>query len=49
MTDIGKFTEPKNIIAPLLPGEPWPFELESQKNGSLALMIEIPYLKQIFF
>ena len=46
MTDIGKFTELKNKMAPLLPWKPWPSELEVQKNDSLALIIEIMYLKQ---
>ena len=49
MTDIGKFTEPKIKIGPLLPWEPWPSEFEVQKNDSLALIIEILYLKQNFF
>ena len=49
MTDIGTFAEPKNKMVPLLPWEPWPFEFEVQKNDSLALIIEILYLKQIFF
>ena len=49
MTDIGKFTEPKNKMPrPLLPRELWPSELEVQKNGSFALIIEIPYLKENF-
>ena len=33
----------------LLPWEPWPSEFEVQKNDSLALIIEILYLKQNFF
>ena len=49
MTDVGKFTEPKNKMGNLLPWEPWPSEFEVQKNDSLALIIEILYLKQIFF
>ena len=49
MTDIGKFTEPKIKMVPLLPWEPWPSEFEVQKNDSLALIIEILYLKQNFF
>ena len=49
MTDIGKFTEPKVTMVPLLPWEPWPSEFEVQKNDSLALIIEILYLKQNFF
>ena len=36
-------------MAPLLPWEPRPSELEVQKNDSLALIIEILYLKQNFF
>ena len=43
MTDIGKFTEPKIEMVPLLPSE-----FEFQKNDSLALIIEILYLKQNF-
>ena len=47
MTDIGKFTEPKNKM---VPREPRPSKLEVQKNGSLTLITEIPYLKQnVFF
>ena len=49
MTDIGKFTESRNKMVNLLPWEPWPSEFEVQKNDSLALIIEILYLKQIFF
>ena len=49
MTDIRTFTEPKNKMVPLLPWEPWPSEFEVQKNDSLALIIEILYLKQNFF
>ena len=49
MTDIGQFTEPKNKMVPLLPWEPCPSEFEVQKNNSFALIIEILYLKQIFF
>ena len=41
MTDIGRFTEPKNKMVPLLPWEPWPSEFEVQKNDSLALITEI--------
>ena len=33
----------------LLPWELWPSEFEVQKNDSLALIIEIMYLKQNFF
>ena len=33
----------------LLPWEPWPSEFEVQKNDSLALTIEILYLKHNFF
>ena len=29
--------------------EPWPSEFEGQKNDSLALIIEILYLKHNFF
>ena len=49
MTDIGKFTEPKNKMVPLLPWEQWPSKFEVQKNDSLVLIIEIVYLKLIFF
>ena len=49
MTDIGTFTETKIKMVLLLPWEPWPSEFEVQKNDSLALIIEILYLKQIFF
>ena len=49
MKDIGKFTWPKTKIVPLLPWELWPSEFEVQKNDSLALIIEILYLKQNFF
>ena len=49
MLDIGTFTEPKIKMVPLLPWEPWPSEFEVQKNDSLALIIEILYLKQNFF
>ena len=49
MTDIEKFTEPKNKMVPLLPLEPWPSEFEVHKNDSLALIIEIFHLKQNFF
>ena len=48
MTDIGIFTDPKNKMVPLLPWEPCPSEFEAQKNGSLALIIEILDLKQNF-
>ena len=41
MTDIGRFTEPKNKMVPLLPSQPWPSEFEVQKNDSLALITEI--------
>ena len=36
-------------MVPLLPWEPRPSESEVQKNDSLALIIEILYLKQNFF
>ena len=49
MTDIGIFTEPKYKIVSFLPWEPWLSEFEVQKNDSLALIIEILYLKQNFF
>ena len=49
MTDIGKFTELENKMVPLLPWKPWSSEFEVQKNDSLALIIEIMYLKQNFF
>ena len=49
MTDFGKFTEPENKMVPLLSWEPWPSEFEVQENDSLALIIEIMYLKQNFF
>ena len=51
MIDIGAFTEPKNKMVPLLPWEPWPLwpsEFEVQKSESLALIIEILYLKHNF-
>ena len=44
MTDIGTFTEPKIKMVPFLLEE-----FEVQKNDSLALIIEILYLKQNFF
>ena len=49
MTDIGKFTEPKIKMVPLLPWEPRPSEFEVQKNDSLAVINEVLYLKQNFF
>ena len=49
MTDIGKFTEPKSKMIALLPWELWLSKSEVQKNDSLALIIEILYLKQNFF
>ena len=48
MTDIGKFTELKNKMVPLLPWKPLLFEFEVQKNDSLALIIEIFYIKSNF-
>ena len=48
MTDIGTFTESKNKMVPLLPWKPCASEFELQKNDSLALIIEILYLKQNF-
>ena len=48
MTDIGKFTEAENKMVPLLPWELWPSEFEVQKNDSLALIIEILYLRLNF-
>ena len=48
MTDVGAFTETKNKMVYLLPWEPWPSEFEVQKNDSLALIIDILYLKQNF-
>ena len=48
MTDIGKFNESKNKMVSLLPREHLPSEFEVQKNSSLALIIEIPYLNQNF-
>ena len=48
MTDIGTFTEFKNKMVPLLPWEPWPSLNVKFKNDSLALIIEIMYLKQNF-
>ena len=35
-------------MVPLLPWELWPSKFEVQKNDSLALIIEILYLKQNF-
>ena len=49
MTEIGKFTKPKNKMVNVLPCEPWPPQFEVQKNDSLALIIEILHLKQKFF
>ena len=49
MTNIGKFTESKSKMVPLLPWELLPSEFEAQKNDSLAFIIEILYLKQNFF
>ena len=49
MTNIGKFTEPKNKMASLLPWEPSLSEFEVQKIETLALITEILYLKQNFF
>ena len=49
MTDVGKFTEPKNKMVNLLPWQLWPSEFEVQKNDSLALITEILYLKQNVF
>ena len=49
MTDIGKFTELENNMVPLLPWKAWHSEFQVQKNDSLALIIEITYLKQNFF
>ena len=49
MTDNGKFTESKTKMVSLLPWEPRPSEFEVQKNDSLALIIEILYLKQNSF
>ena len=49
MTDIGKFTELEKKMVPLLPWKPLPSEFEVQNNDSLALIIEIMYLKQNFF
>ena len=49
MADIGTFTGPKIKMVPSLPSEPWPSEFEVQKNDSLALIIEILFLKQSFF
>ena len=48
MADIGRFTEPKIKMVPLLPWEAWPTEFEVQKNCSLALITEILYLEQNF-
>ena len=48
MTDIGTFTEPEDQMVALILWEPWPPESKVQKNDSLALIIEIPYLKQNF-
>ena len=49
MTDIGEFTELKNKMIPLLPWKPWSSKFEFKKNDSLALIIEIMYLRQNFF
>ena len=40
MTDIRKFTEPKNKMVKVLPWQPRPSEFEVQKNDTLALIIE---------
>ena len=48
MRDIETFTEPKKMVS-LLPWEPRPSEFKVQKNDSLALIIEILYLKRNFF
>ena len=48
MAGIGTFTQPENKMVPLLPFEPSPSECEVQKNDSLALIIEILYLKENF-
>ena len=47
MTDIGTFTEPENKMVSLLPREPSLSEFEVQKNDSLALIIEILYLRRL--
>ena len=49
MTGIRTFTVLKNKMVLFLPWEPWPLEFEVQKNYSLALIIEILYLKQNSF
>ena len=49
MTDSETFTESKNKMVLLWQWEPWPSEFEVQKNDSLASIIEILYIKQIFF
>ena len=49
MTDSETFTESKNKMVLLWQWEPWPPEFEVQKNDSLASIIEILYIKQIFF
>ena len=48
MTYIEKFTEAKNKMAHLLLWEPLLSEFIVQKNDSLALIIELLYLKKIF-
>ena len=49
MTDTEKFTESKNKMVSLLPWEPSISEFEVKKIDTLALIIEIVYLKQNFF
>ena len=49
LTDSETFTESKNKMVLLWQWEPWPSEFEVQKNDSLASIIEILYIKQIFF
>ena len=41
MADIGTFTEPKNKMIPLLPGNHDLLNLKFRRNDSLALIIEI--------
>ena len=47
MADIGTFTKSKNKMVTLLPWEPLPSQFEVQKNDSLALIIEILYLRRL--
>ena len=49
MTDIGTFTGPKNKMVPCYHWNHDRLTLKFKKNDSLALIVEILYLKQNFF